>query len=276
MLTAIEVRNARGGIMTLNLEDISDGFIVGDIQGLDPVKATLVSSSYASIDGAQYQSARREPRNLVMPIGLEPPDADTSVRDLRNQLYAFFMPKTQVELRFIHDEADSDLIVYTMARVEDFDCPLFVKEPEATIMMQCFDPDFLALDEEVVGGTTVEDTTEEEIEYSGTVEAGIEFELTIDRVLTEFTIYHRLPDNSVRSLDISGDFIAGDLLTISTIKGEKHVSLLRAGTTTSILYAMSVQSNWIELEQGTNYIRVYAVGAPILWSITYTPRYGGL
>lgn len=276
MLTAVEVRSASGALLTLPLEDVSNGLYIDDIRGLDPVKATIVSSSFAAIDGTQYQSSRRESRNIVLTIGLEPDYATDSVRDLRSRLYEYMMPKSEVSLTFIHDEADDELEVVISGRVESLETALFSEEPAVDISIVCFDPDFVDLTEVLVEGDTVADTTEITIDYDGTVESGFVFELLVDRTLTEFTIYHTPPGKPVRTLDFAANLETGDVLTITTIAGNKSVLLTRTATTSSLLYGMSPQSNWIELEKGANKIRVYALGDPIPYTITYTTRYGGL
>jgi hypothetical protein len=79
-------------------------------------------------------------------------------------------------------------------------------------------------------------------------------------------------------MDFSASLVAGDIVTISTVRGNKQVTLNRGGTLSSLLYAMSSQSiNWVELiPGGDNVIRFYATGAAIPFDLTYTPRYGGL
>jgi tail protein len=273
MLTAVEVRSASGALLTLPLEDVSNGLYIDDIRGLDPVKATIVSSSFAAVDGSQYQSSRRETRNIVMTIGLEPDYATESVRDLRARLYEYMMPKSEVSLTFIHEDG---LEVVISGRVESLETALFSEEPAVDISIICFDPDFIDLTEVEVEGETVDDATEITVNYAGTVESGIVFELAVDRTLTEFTIYHTPPGKPVRTLDFAGNLETGDLLTITTIAGNKSLILTRTATSSSVLYGMSPQSNWIELEKGANKIRVYALGDPIPYTITYTTRYGGL
>lgn len=273
MLTKVEVRTSAGTLLSLELDDISDGFAVEDITGLDPVKATLVSSSFANMDGAQFHSARRESRNILLTIGLEPDYVISSVRDLRTTLYNFLMPKTEVSLRFYMSDG---LTVDISARVESFDADMFTKEPKATVSLLCYDPDFLALVPVEIEGDTVADATEFLIAYDGTTETGIQLVLNVDRVLSEFTVYHRPPDDVVRTMDFAADFVADDVITINTVVGSKAVTLLRASTLSSILYAMSPQSPWLELVPGDNHLRVYAEGAAIPFTIEYTTRYGGL
>lgn len=273
MLTKVEVRTPQGTLLNLPLQDVSNGFIIEDIKGLGPVKATLVSSSFAGMDGQQFQSSRRESRNIVMKIGLEPDYSVDSVEDLRHRLYEFFMPKAQVDLRFC---MSNTLELDISGRVETFEEPLFTDEPAADISILCFDPDLYDATPVSISGNTVSNLTETTISYSGTVETGIEFELDVNRSLSEFTIYHRPPGSSVRQLDFAASLVSGDVLKISTVPGSKYAKLTRTGTESSILYGVSPQSNWIELQPGDNQIRVYAEGAAIPFTMAYTTRYGGL
>ena len=273
MLTLVEARNNQGDLLNFPLDDISDGIILASIEGLDPVKATLISSNYAQQDGAQFHSARRETRNILIKLGLEPDYIVTSVRDLRSLLYNFFMPKTEVELRFIMSESPT---VSITGRVESCETPLFTSTPQVDISMICFHPDFTELTPNVLSGNSTDDTTETLIEYVGTVETGMELVFSIDRTLTEFTFYHRLPNGQINTLDFAGALEAGDVLTINTNTGLKGAILTRSSVNTSVLYGVTPQSTWHELERGDNYIRIFAEGADIPYTITYTTEYGGL
>jgi len=273
MISQVEVRSSSGQLLTLGLESADDGLIVESIDGLDPVKATLVSSSFAVYDGALYQSSRRETRNIIITLGLDPDYVTTSVRDLRNRLYQFFMPKSEVGLRFFLED---DFTVNIMGRIESFDSVLFTAEPKVIISLICYDPDFIALESIVLEGDTVDDVTETLITYDGTVEVGGILTLLIDRALTEFTVYIRGGDGVTHTIDFAGTLQADDILVINSIAGSKAVTLTRSAVTTSFLYGVSPQSTWTELDPGDNYFRVYAVGAAISYTFEYTPRYGGL
>lgn len=274
MINQVEVRSALGQLLTLVLTDTADGLIVEEIDGLDPVKATLTSSTSATTPGARFQSSRREARNIILTLGLDPDFVNTSVRDLRNQLYQFFMPQSQVSLRFFMSDG---VTVDISGRVESFDSALFVQEPKAVISIMCFEPDFVALEPTFVPGATVENTDEVLITLpAAAVETGIRLTLNVDREVNEFTIYHRAGDNVVRSLDFAAPLVADDILTISTVTGSKGANLTRDAVTSSILYGVSPQSNWIQLQPGENHIRVFAVGLPIPYTIEYTTRLGAL
>lgn len=274
MIISLEVSNPQGALLNLPFDDESGSFFVESIEGLEPVKATLVSSGFAQLDGAQYQSSRREPRNIKIRLGLEPADTE-SVQDLRDRLYEFFMPKTQANLKFRLSGgtgASRDI----SGRIEEFLAPLFVKEPAADISLMCFDPDFYDPVSVVVEGATTDLQTPFVVAYPGTVETGFVFNLTVNRTLSAFTIYHTSPDGILNSIDFTYPLLAGDVLTISTAQGAKSIMLKRGNADSSVLYGMSAQSNWLELQQGDNSFRVYAVGAAVPFTMTYVAKYGGL
>lgn len=274
MLTSIDAWSNRGTLLTLPMVDIPDGLIVRQIDGLGPVKATLVSTTFARLDGAQYQTSRREPRNLLFTIGLEPAySVGDTVRSLRQKLYEFFMPKSEVKLTFhLQDGLDATIA----GVVESCEPTIFDKKPSVSISVMCFDPDFFDETGIEIDGDTTSTTTETLIDYSGSVDTGIELTLNVDRTMTAFTIYSKGPDNVLMSLDFAYDLISGDVVKIVTTPGAKTVTLTRSGTTTSLLYAISPQSTWINLLPGENYFRVYAEGAAVPYVLTYSNRYGGL
>lgn len=275
MFDKLEVRTDQGVLLTLSLQEVEEGYIISDIEGTDPVKATLTSSGFAKLDGEQFQSARREKRNIILTLDLEPDYSTSSVQSLRTKLYQFFMPKSRVSLRFFTVGAPTVDIV---GIVETFDSPKFTKEPNATIGIICFDPDFYVATPVEIPGSTTSSSSEITHNYLGTVETGIVFELAVDRIMTEFTIYHRPSDDTLRSLTFSlaTSLVAGDVVRISTVPGNKYATLIRSGVASSVLYGVSPQSNWINFFPGLNKIRVYTEGAPVPYSIKYTTKYGGL
>jgi len=275
VLQLVEVRTRQGDLLSLPLDDDSSGFRVADVQGLDPVKANLVSSSFANMDGEEYQSSRREARNIKLQIELDPdPEAGDTVYGLRKQIYKFFMPKSEVTFRFyMSDGLEVDIV----GRVETCETAMFTQEPAVDISVMCFKPDLYELTPELVEGTTTSGDVPITIDYAGSIETGIQLTLLVDRSLPDFSVYHVPPNDETKTMDFDNfPLIAGDVLVISTVRGAKGATLTRAGTTTSVLYGISPQSNWIELQPGTNTIRVAAEGADIPLTIQYINKYGGL
>lgn len=272
-VTKVEARNNNGDLLVLELEDISDGLVVQEIGGLGPVKASVVSSSFAQLDGSDYQNSSRAERQITIKLALEPDYVSTSVYDLRDRLYDFFMTEAEVGLRLY---LINDLVVDTTGRVEEFDPDIFTQEPTADITILCFDPDFISTSPVEIEGDTVSDTTETTVNYPGTSPTGFLFTLEVDRTLSAFTIYHRTPGGALYSMDVEASLLAGDIVKISTVNRQKYATLTRSGMTTSLLNGVSVQSSWFQLVRGANTLRAYATGAAIPYTVEYTPRYGGL
>jgi len=273
MIEKVDISNALGSTLQIELGDPSTGLLVEDIGGLGPVKATVVESTSAGVDGAQLQSMRREGRDITFKINLEPDYVTETVWDLRQRVYNFFMTKMKVSLRFY---MTSGLYVDIAGVVETCEPDIFTAEPAMNVSIRCSKPDFIDPNTTLTNLNTTALTVGTDINYVGSVESGIVMTLNVNRTLNEFTIYNTPPDGVLRQLDFSAALQAGDVLKISTVVGSKYVTLTRATVTSSLLYAVSPTSNWIEFFQGINKFRLYAVGAAIPYTIQYTTKYGGL
>lgn len=273
MLTKVDVLTSSGEILELPIGDASSGYSVQPIEGLDPVNATLVFSSFAGQDGSEFQNARRENRNIVMKLGLEPNWAIQDVAQLRQKLYKYFMPKSYVKLKFTDDTIG---VVYAIGRVETMVSPRFTEDPLATISILCGNPDFDAMVNLSFGGMSTAGTSTVDRTYDGTVESGFLFTMNVDRTISGFTLYNTLPDNSVKSLTISVPMVSGDVLKISTVPGDKYARLTHLGVESSVLYGVLPASTWLSLVPGLNKFRVLLSGTGIPWTIEYTDKFGGL
>jgi hypothetical protein len=273
VITKVEVQNNKGETLALPLDDYSNGYLVKSIEGLGPVKASLVSSGFAQIDGTQPQSEKRGERNITTKIGLEPNYVTTTVESLRNNLYRFLMPKATVTLRFF---VDGVLFVTTVGKVESNDPAIFTSEPEMDISIVCNDPDFYALDSVIVPGNTVATPLEQTITYDGTTDVGVTLQLNVNRAMDGFFIYNTLPDNTIQTFEVDAPLLAGDIVKVISVERKKAIRLIRGGVDTSLLNAYSPSSTWVKLMQGDNGFRVYAVGDPVPYTVEYLAKYGGL
>lgn len=273
MLTKLEVTTGQGDLLSLPLDDISSGFVVQSIDGMDPVKATLSSTGFAGLDGEQYQSARRETRNIKLQLGLRPDPLVDTVRELRKRLYGFLIPKTQVTLKFYMEDGTS---VGIDGVVESFESTIFSQEPVVDISIICYDPDFYDLTSVTITGNSTESNAVTYYTYNGEVETGFVFTLNVNRTLSGVTIYLTDQQGFTRTLDYAGSLVSGDVLVISTVTGDKGATLTHLGTSSSVLYGIDQSSTWLNFKPGTNKLRVYAVGAAIPFTIQFTTKYGGL
>lgn len=275
MLTQVDAVNVRSDTLQLPLLSAANGYAVRDIQGLGPVSAELTSSAIAQRDGAQPQNARRDVRNITMKLGLIPNFVTTTVDSLRQTLYDYFMPKSVVGLTFWKD---GNIYAITSGTVEDFQNTMFTDDPEADISIICYDPDFYAPDVTSQDLSTVATTDTTTISYSGNSEAGVIFTLNVDRILSSIDLYNTAPDNSVQHFSMTGcSFVAGDVVIINSIPGQKSVTLIRDSLSSSGLsYVDPTAIDWITLQRGDNNFRAYCPGDDIPYTLAYTVKYGGL
>lgn len=281
MLTSVEVSNERAGSLVLSLVDPSNGFVIHGIEGLDPVKSTIVTSNFAQLDGVRYQSSRREARNLVFKLGLEPDYSELplTVRELRAQLYNFLMPsKMSVNFAFNDDQLG---IVNISGRVESFEAPLFAQDPEATISVICADPDFVRSEYTVLNGQSGVPLS---FDYEGSVDAGLLFDTILGAgggtslpVLNGFVLSLSNGDNATGVLDYVPDVPVTDTISVGTEVGDKYVRVTRAGETTSKLWGVSPFSDWLALGPGLNTFQMLTGKTPnTQYTLRFRSRFGGL
>lgn len=273
MLTKVQAINSAGAVLEIPFQDVSDGLSIKDLTGLDPVKATIVSQSYATIDGNQYQTSRRDARNLVLKIGFVPDWVNNTPKTLRDKLYGWFMTKQKVTLVLYEDDG---LVVSIVGRVESTASPRLTSDPDATITILCGLPDFIGMTDELVSSSSVANSIETTIDYAGTEETGFLFTLNVNRTIPGFSLYQRGLDGVQNVLDFAATLNPGDVVQISTVPGNKFATLTSGGVSMSILYGISPYSPWLTLTPGTNKMRLLIAGAAIPYTIEYTDKYGGL
>lgn len=272
-LQRVDITNSRGVVLSLQVEQDESPYQINSIEGLDPGKATLVATSSAGQDGETYQSGRRPARNIKLKLDFDPDFSPKSYSELRNDLYTWFMPKAKITLRFF---LSTGLYVDIDGHVESMDSPLFSDDPDVTVSIMCFQPDFVDARLVSVPGFTVDDSTATPIDYPGTVEAGTVLTIDFNRAASGFSIYNVDEGSQLQQLDFSETILTGDKIVVSSLQGNKGITRIRAGVSSSVLFGRSSQSSWINVVEGVNQFRVYAPGDPIPYTLEYAVRYGGL
>lgn len=273
MLNKVEIIPNQGPTLALPFGDVFGGYLVKEILGLSPVRANMVSAGYAAQDGEYYQASKREKRNLTLKLGLIPDYGANSVQNLRDVLYRYLMPKTEVRLRFhVGENTTREITV----RVETFDSNLFAKEPDAVINMIGFNPDFYDPVQTTVNGTTTSTGTTIPIEYVGTIDTGIQFNILANRNMSGFTIHNQVNNGLMQTLEFVEDILSGDYIQINTNPGHKEAIRTSGAVISSILNGVSPYATWTKFEPGVNNFRVFAEGVAVPYSVQYTAKYGGL
>lgn len=278
MITAVTVTNYLGESKKFELAfPEKSGFAVQKIEGLGPSKANINVTEVSTNDGSLYNSARVNSRNVVLLLRFMP---NPKIEDTRQESYKFFPIKKKVRLLI---ETDNRLCE-TDGYVENNEPDIFSKEETTQISIICPDPYFysagpdgtnttifygveplfeFAFSNESITGKliefgTIKNETEQTVYYSGDAEIGIVITIHAIGDVSNITIYNigtretmRIDTNKLKQLTGSG-MIAGDEIIISTVKGDKSITLLRNGIYTNILNCLDKDADWFQLAKGDN------------------------
>lgn len=304
MIKTVTVTNYLGESLTLELKNPWDvGIAITKIEGLGPVKADINSTEISSGDGARFNSARIGTRNIVFTFRLlEAP----TVEDSRQKTYKYFPVKTNVTLLF---ETDNRLCQIT-GYVESNKPNIFSEEEDTQISIICPNPYFISMenggmnsvvffgseptfefpfsnesltDPLIIFGN-IKLRQEEIVLYDGDSQVGFTIKMHALGEVRQITIYNtktretmKIDTNILNEITGSG-IIAGDEITISTIKGDKHITLLRNGEEINILNALGKDVDWFQLAKGDNrFAYICEYGAENLeFSINYQTLYEGV
>lgn len=278
MIKRVTITNHLDESITLELlEPEKSGFIIKSISGLGPVKANVNFTELATNDGAIDNSARLEPRNIVMELQfMENPTIEAT----RLLSYKFFPIKRNITFLI---ETDSR-ICETVGRVESNEPDIFSDKEGCQVSIMCPDPYFYSsgdtgntetvfygtepmfefpfsnesLTEPLLEFGSIENRTEGTVYYEGDAEVGITIRIHAVGEAEGLTIYNtgtreimRINDEKLIALLGSG-IQAGDEITITTTRGSKGITMLRGGITTNILNVLDKPITWFQLSKGDN------------------------
>lgn len=288
MIKSFKVTNYVGDSITLELtRPDKSGFIVKSIEGLGPVKANINMSSVATMDGAMYNSARLDKRNIVLDLAFMelPVRKDEkgnvlpyeTIEDIRHKSYKYFPLKKNVKIIIETDNR----IVETEGYVESNEPTIFSNQEGCTISILCPDSFFYSLGsittvfsglnpmfefpfsnesvtEPLIEMSTIENKQEHYIYYEGDAEVGVTVIIHAVGEAKDLAIYNTTTDEVMRIdtdklTQITGSgIIAGDTIIIETRKGRKKITLLREGKEINILNCLDKGTKWFTLVKGDN------------------------
>mgnify|MGYP000930755713 CR=1 FL=1 len=277
ILTMVEIINESNQNLELPLMDLTDGYLLANVDGLDPVKATLSSSTQATLPGEQFQSSRRTVRDVALTIELLPDYITNDVAGLRRRLYTFLSPASPVTLKLYFD---NDYYVYATGRVESFDTALFTQDPAVVVLVRCFDPDFIAAEPTIFEGTSVDEWTYADMQYQGDQSTGFVFRTIVAEEVNIITVGLRDSRGNIPEfvfLNGVEPLAPGELLEVSTVPGDKFARRIHEGVIKNALGSITLESNWFKLAPGFNEIAVLASSSsPISYTVEYNARFGGV
>jgi hypothetical protein len=250
------------------------GFVVQEVTGLGPSKANINITENATSNGASFNSARVNARNIVLTLKLL---ASPTVELIRQKSYKYFPLTKRVKLII---ETDTR-ICETYGHVEANEPVIFSQSETTQISIICPDPNFYSVGNTVTVFSGVEPmfdfpfsndsltddlfimgdiilNQEKTVYYTGDSEVGVTIMIHSMGDVQNLTIYNvttresMLIDTTKLALLTGFGIIEGDDIIISTVKGHKTIQLLRNGVYTNILNALGKNADWFQLTQGDN------------------------
>lgn len=253
------IENSRG--QSLQLTGDEANYQILNIEGLNPPQAQINTTNIAGMDGAKFNSAKLQTRNLVITIKI-----NGNAEANRIQLYSYFPTKEQVTFYYSNSTRD----VFIKGYVASCEVNPFSQAEQMQISIICTNPYFKAMDEVIADISNVTALFEfpfsinlgEPIPFS-TYEANKVTNVFNDGadktgVLIQIDVLGDVTDILIRNtetgdtFELNYEFQAGDRITINTNAGEKSVRLLRDGVSSNIFGAIVKGSVFLQLATGDN------------------------
>lgn len=248
---------------------------VTNVDGLDPVKASIDVVSSGNVDGAISLESQVPTRNIVMTLRPNPDWINWTNESLRTLIYSYFIPKTLVKLIFDSDEIG--VPVEILGTVESCEANPFTKDPEYIVSIVCPDPYFVTVDPVIVIGTVISqenwETSKNTITLNGNIPIGIQVRMGAG-FEDEIYIQAGTPGSSSFHVvtTVPGYFHMGSIPLHKYIQGISAQN----GSFQNLLAYLQLGSKWPVFYPGENSFAVMgsSVGNP--WELKYFPKYGGI
>lgn len=287
----LKIENANGEIFELSHN--TQNYAVVGVQGLTRPQTNINTSTGGGLDGAFFNSARVEMRNIVIDIILNG-DIETN----RQQLYKIFPQKMQCTVYFKNKNRDvkifgyvetlgGDLFVQREAMQISIICPRPFWEDMQTIytelsnIVRMFEFPFAIEETPGVPFSEIMDYPQCIIENTGDIPCGCIISIGIatdagENAVSGLSIYNLTTQEFFGFTDQS--FNGGDQITINTISGQLSATLNRGGTITNLLNYVAAGSTWFRLAAGENRFTFAAVTGDENINITFSTSalYGGV
>ena len=255
----VSIENSKGE--SIQLTGNEPNYQILNIEGLNPPQAQVNLTNIAGMDGAKFNSAKLQTRNLVITVKI-----NGNAEANRIKLYNYFPTKEEVTFYYSNGTRD----VFIKGYVNTCEVNPFTEGEQMQISILCPNPYFKAVDEVVADISSVTAlftfpfsiNQGEPIPFSSYESSKITniYNGADDKtgVVIQIDILNSVEDILIRntqtgeSLELSYEFEAGDRVTINTNSGEKSIKLLRDGVISNIFGALVSGSVFLQLVSGDN------------------------
>lgn len=253
----IEIENAQNEILTLTQNE--DAYQVLSVSGIDQPKANINTTKLAGMDGAMFNSAYLNMRNIVIMVRI-----NGDVENNRLELYRFCRSKENCRFYFENGSRNA----YADGYVESVECPLFTNNEVMQISIMCPFPYFKSVQEslfdisDAYGAFTFPFTISEPIPFS--IYAANRQTDVINRsesetgaiiTITALDSFGKVKISNATTGDtftLTYSFLKDDKIIINTYKGQKSVYLHRGGARINLFMFIASGSTFFELRIGKN------------------------
>lgn len=269
----LTVENAAGE--QLEITDNEEAFLLMSITGLNPVNASVATSSIHGMDGTMFNSSKLNERNIAFTVKLL-----GDIESNRQLMYRYVKSRGYLKLYI----ESNNRRVYIDGYVESIDCDIFTNFETIQVSVICPDPMFkdqrttmvdatniegqftfpfsIEVDQPVVFGTTSLDHVKL-LENDGD-ESGME----IDIVATGTCLRPVIRNYSTgEEMIFNFGMCAGDKLRVNTNKGRKQVLF---NEYTNGIKWLEFGSKWLSLRSGVNYISYGAESGEESLNVTFS------
>jgi hypothetical protein len=305
MLRVIKVTNHLGESLDMELRHPEkSGFLVHNVDGLGPPKATINKSDLSSVDGSIFNSSSVESRNVVLHLAFTlETGQEESVEELRHKCYKYFPIKKKVTLTVETDKRTCKIDGY----VESNEVNIFNSIENTAISVVCPEPYLEALDflTTILSGVTPQFEfpfsneslvtplielgeiflqTKVNVNYTGDATTGMVIYIHSLGTAGDITLYNEYTLETMTILKsrlisaLGSGIVAGDELIISTVKRQKYAVLLRNGVFYNVMNCLEKYPDWFQLSKGDNVIGFTAVSGSsnLQMRLSYKPLYEGV
>lgn len=255
----LKVENSNGSLLVLTQNESK--YQVLSVTGLNPPPAQINTITVAGMDGALFNSAKLNTRNIVITLRLNG-DVETN----RQTLYGFFNTKELVTIFYTNTNRD----VFIEGYVETVEVDLFTRSEIMQVSILCPQPYFksaeaivedisvslaafsfpfsinigepVAFSSLAIGKTvTVTNASDQSV--------GAVFTITFDASVFDIRVFN-VTTNEIFAIYYA--FETGDIATVNTARGQKSITLVRGGVETNLFPYLEQGSQLFSLVPGEN------------------------
>lgn len=260
MYTA-RIENRDGELMILTGDE--PVYQVIGITGLNPPRAQINLTTVVGLDGARFNSAKLETRNIVITVRI-----NGEVEANRLRLYQYFRTREWCTFYYSNGTRDVSIEGY----VESVECNLFAQGETAQISILCPFPFFRSIAEVIadssdsypqftfpfsinIGEPVVISTLDIygvgyiDVYNGSEVETGVIMSAEFSEAADKLEVKNV---TTGEDMTLVYPFLPDDKIVIDTIKGEKSVTLIRGGVLYNLFAAIQPGSAFYQLAIGVN------------------------